>query len=80
MKRKKIYKAIDSERDYQDLKWNDPKESKLPAEFLIDIEIHLNKAKKHNYDIDYDGVMDELRKIAALAVKCGEIYGIDKRR
>ena len=83
MKRHEIYTAIDSERDYQDLKWgvvDDPNYvSYEPAQFLIDIEIHLNKAKQANYNIDKEGVMNELRKIAALAVKCGEIHGMTKR-
>lgn len=83
MKRQEVYEAINSERDYQDSKWgtlNDPNYvSYEPSQFLIDIEIHLNKAKQANYDIDKKGVMDELRKIGALAVKCGEIHNMFKR-
>jgi len=76
--RKQVYRAIDSERDYQDNRWgvlDDPNYvSYEPSQFLIDIEIHLNKAKAANYNIDKEGVMSELRKIAALAVKCGEVH------
>lgn len=83
MERKEIYKTIDSEREYQDSKWgvvNDPNYvSYEPAQFLIDIEFHLNKAKIANYYIDKEEVMNELRKIAALAVKCGEVHGMTKR-
>lgn len=83
MKREDVYKAIDSERDYQDSFWgkvDDPNYvSYHPSQFLIDIEIHLNKAKQANYKIDMKSVMDEIRKIGALAVKCGEVHGIEKR-
>lgn len=84
MTRDKVYKAINSERDYQDKRWgktNDPNYvSYEPAQFLIDIEVHLNKAKMFNYNIDKIGVMEELRKIASLAVKCGEVHGLPERK
>ena len=83
MKRQEVYEAINSERDYQDKKWgvtDDPNyESYEPSQFLIDIEIHLNKAKQANYNVDKNGVMNELRKIGALAVKCGEVHNMPKR-
>ena len=84
MERNNVYEAINSERNYQDEKWgvtNDPNYvSYEPSQFLIDIEIHLNKAKLHNYNIDKISVMEELRKIASLAVKCGEVHGMPERR
>lgn len=84
MKRQEVYEAIDTERDYQDSKWgvtDDPNYvSYEPAQFLIDIEIHLNKAKQANYNIDKEAVMSELRKIGALAVKCGEVHNMPKRQ
>jgi hypothetical protein len=83
MKRKEVYEAIDSERDYQDLRWGLTDDAKYvsyePSQFLIDIEIHLNKAKLLNYNIDKVGVMNELRKIGALSVKCGEVHNMPKR-
>ena len=83
MKRQEVYEAINSERDYQDKKWgvtDDPNyESYEPSQFLIDIEIHLNKAKQANYNVNKNGVMNELRKIGALAVKCGEVHNMPKR-
>lgn len=81
--RKKVYEALDGERRYQDIKWgtiDDPKYvSYEPSQFLIDIEIHLTKAKQANYNIDREGVMSELRKIGALVVKCGEVHGMPER-
>lgn len=83
MKRQEVLEAINSERDYQDKRWgliDDPNYvSYEPSQFLIDIEIHLNKAKQANYIIDKIGVMEELRKIGALAVKCGEVHSMPKR-
>lgn len=83
MERKDVYLAIDSERDYQDLKWgvldNPNYVSYEPSQFLIDIEMHLNKAKNFNYNIDKENVMNELRKIAGLCVKCCEVHGVKNR-
>lgn len=83
MKREEVYKAIDSERDYQDSKWGDVNDpdyvSYEPAQFLIDIELHLARAKQANYNIDKEETLNELRKIAALAVKCGEVHGMNAR-
>jgi hypothetical protein len=43
MERKKVYEAINSERDYQDIRWgvtDDPNYvSYEPSQFLIDIEL-----------------------------------------
>lgn len=81
--REKIYKAIDTERDYQDSKWgivDDPNyQSYDEAHFILDIEEHLNQAKKAMYNIDRTEVMNQFRKIAALAVKCGEVHGMPER-
>lgn len=83
MKRTEVYKAIDSERDYQDKRWgvtDDPNYvSYEPSQFIIDIEMHLNKAKNANYNIDKEAIMDEMRKIGALAVKCGEVHDMKNR-
>jgi len=82
--REKVYEAINSERDYQDSKWGDVSNENYveypPSQYLIDIEIHLNKAKLANYNIDKNGVMDEIRKIAALCVKCGEVHSVNNRK
>ena len=83
MERNRVFTAINSERDYQDKKWgslDDPNYvSYEPSQFLIDIEIHLAKAKELNYKINKIGVMDEMRKMAALCVKCGELHGMYPR-
>jgi hypothetical protein len=86
MERKEVYLNIDIERKYQDLKWNDYKslngisdEEKPPAEWINYIEFHLNKAKSSIYYLDNNQALDELRKVAALAVRCLEIHGCPER-
>jgi hypothetical protein len=86
MERREVYKAIDSERDYQDMRWNSslregdvPDEDKPVAEWLNYIEYHLSKAKEQNYLLNKNGSLDELRKVAALAVRALEIHGCPLR-
>jgi len=86
MERQKIYKYIDGERDYQDIRWNtNLKEDDIPdtekpiAEWLNYIEYHLDKAKDSNYHLDKEGSLAEIRKITALAVRCMEIHGCPER-
>lgn len=83
MNREKIYKVIDSERNYQDKKWGSPESKdyvKYPSsQFLIDIEKHLSDAKTAQYQINEIEVKEQIRKIAALCVKFGEVHGLNFR-
>lgn len=86
MERKEIYKCLDTERDYQDLCWsprrdknNTPDEQKPPAEWLNYIEYHLNNAKDKVYMLEDENALAEVRKIAALAVRCLELHGCPER-
>jgi uncharacterized protein YgfB (UPF0149 family) len=86
MERREVYRAIDGERDYQDLRWNSslregdvPDEEKPVAEWLNYLEYHLSKAKNENYHLNKDAALDELRKVAALAVRALEIHGCPLR-
>lgn len=86
MERYDVYKCIDTERDYQDLRWsprrekNDtPDESKPPAEWINYIEHHLVLAKQQVYFLNDELALTEIRKIAALAVRCIEIHGCPER-
>lgn len=81
MDRQKVYEAIDNERDYQDAKWKDFDDANNnPADWVLYLEAHLNKAKiaLNNYH-DMKSFNNEMRKIAALAVACGENHGMLKR-
>lgn len=81
-RRRRVYEAIDSEREYQDQKWGNPRhdEQESMGNFLIYIERYLNRAKAgfydHNATVD---VLNDVRKIAALAVAAMEQFGAPKR-
>ena len=86
MERKEIYNRLDGERDYQDQNWGSrrqmdgtPDEEKPVAEWINYIEYHLAKAKEKVYHLDTGGATDELRKVAALAVRAMEIHGCPPR-
>lgn len=86
MERKEVYRRVDDERDYQDLRWtprreknNTPDAEKPPAEWLNYIEYHLNKAKDKVYMLEDENALAEVRKIAALAVRCLELHGCPER-
>jgi hypothetical protein len=87
MNRQDVYKRIDDERDYQDQRWNTnlregdvSDEEKPVAEWLNYIEYHLSKAKDTNYHLDKETTLAEVRKVAALAVRCIEIHGCPERK
>jgi len=86
LRRSEVYKRIDAERDYQDLRWNTnireedvPDEDKPVAEWLNYIEYHLTKSKLANYHLNKDESLTEIRKVAALAVRALEIHGCPER-
>jgi hypothetical protein len=73
--RSEVYKAIDSERDYQDaLARNDVKEQ-TPMEHLAIIQEICQRMQAHWYDVAGQPPMDFMRKIAATAVRCMEQHG-----
>jgi len=86
MERKEVYKRIDGERSYQEWRWTDDiredgvkDEDKPPAEWLNYIKFHLEQAEVSNYMLKKDETLNEIRKIAALAVRAIEIHGCPKR-
>lgn len=86
MERKEVYKCLDIERDYQDLRWgsrreknNTPDAEKPPAEWINYIEHHLSKAKEQVYLLEDENALAEIRKVAALAVRCLELHGCPER-
>jgi len=87
MSRQEVYKMIDGEREYQDMRWNTnlreddiPDEEKPVAEWLNYIEYHLSKAKTANYHLSREDSLNELRKVAALTVRALEIHGCPARQ
>jgi len=77
IERSDIYDVIDKERDYQDNKWG-LEEHPIP-QFVCDIDEHLRRLKNHCYNLDNLGMLDEIRKISALTVKCMEVHGYIER-
>ena len=76
-----VFSAINAERDYQDIRWADfDDNNNHPADWVLYMEKHLNKAKDALYNShDMKTFGNELRKIAALAVACGEYHGMPDR-
>ena len=86
MERSDVYRCLDTERDYQDLRWtprrekNDtPDAEKPPAEWINYIEYHLTQAKNGVYMLNEKEALAQVRKVAALAVRCLELHGCPER-
>lgn len=81
MDRDSVYKAIDTERVYQDKKWGDT--SQHPHEvgaYLVLMEVHLQQAKVAWAGSAGDaGALEQLRKVLAIGVACSEQHGIPNR-
>ncbi len=83
MERTEVYKLIDGERDYQEWRWTDsetPDEDKPPIEWLSYIRYHADRCEISNYELGKEAAMEEIRKIAALAVRAMEIHGCPARQ
>lgn len=81
-----VYKAIDSERDYQQKKWrhirgeHELKESQHPvSSWILFMEEYLARARRFSTGgetgMAHVNTMSEIRKVAALAVACMEHRG-----
>lgn len=85
--RKEVYEAIDSERDYQDIRWNAETTTSggfhSPAEWLVYMQDYLREAfsqASRRADPESRGmVMNTIRKITAMGVVCMEQNGAPKR-
>mgnify|MGYP000140154957 CR=1 FL=1 len=88
MKREEVYKAIDTERDYQDSRWNCDTTSSCgkhsPEEWYMYIENYVNEAKhilsRENVQTAYPKAMDIMRKIAAMSICSMEQLGVEERK
>lgn len=85
--RGEVYSALDSERAYQDWKWERPAEGATQhesiGEFLIYMEQYLNAAKRTLTNVaEPEGTqqtLDAVRKVTALGVVCMEVHGAPRR-
>jgi hypothetical protein len=80
--RKHVFDCITSEREYQDLtaqNWNHKGHPSIAAELLM-MEEYLLKARTAYCGTRDDAeTLDVLRKIAGIAVRCLENYGVAPR-
>ena len=74
MKRHEVFELIVGERMYQDTKPPRPEEdAKTPvSSWILYMFHHLEIASDHIYSLDKPGALENIRKIAALAVACME--------
>jgi hypothetical protein len=86
MERTEVYERLNTERDYQDLRWTPrrekngtPDEEKPVAEWINYMEYHLAKAKEKVYFLEEEEALAEVRKVAALGVRCMELHGCPER-
>jgi hypothetical protein len=87
LNREEVYKALDSERDYQDLRWNEKttstKGKHSVAEFVLFMEDYLAEARKflsRNPEPEASELaLANVRKIAAMGVACMEQNGAPMR-
>lgn len=86
LERREVYERLDTERQYQDLRWTPrreasgtPDEEKPPAEWINYMEFHLAKAKEAIYFLNTEEALAEVRKVTALGVRCMEIHGCPER-
>ncbi len=87
--RQEVYESIDSERDYQDMRWREggaegggANDHEADA-FVTYIDYYLQEAKKIASTTPSVArgqlLQDALRKVAALCVGCMEEHGAPKR-
>lgn len=77
MDRTRVYKVIDSEREYQEQKWGTQEKDLLS--YITILEDYINKAREAWYKGDTQA-MDVIRKLGALCVACAEEHGIRPRK
>jgi hypothetical protein len=84
--RREVYDRIDTEREYQELRWEDENKErevldydKSPAEWLNYMEHHMSEAKKANYFLNKEETLAQIRKVVALGVRALEVHGCPER-
>lgn len=79
MKRKHVYKLIDSEREYQLDKWGDDRNESI-GNFLTYMQVYLDRAKVALTDAQGDeAALNVIRKVTTLGVACMERFGAPSR-
>lgn len=85
MTREQVYAALDSEREYQDFRWQNPEHANHSIEeWIVYMEAYLNKVKHDCTFVEGRSnsskeVTDGMRKVVALGVACLEQNGCENR-
>ena len=86
MEKNEVYKRVDGELDYQELRWvvrrdanGTPDESKPPAEWINYMQHHVNEANQGVYNLDDEEALAQIRKVVALGVRALMIHGCPER-
>jgi hypothetical protein len=86
MKREDVYRAIDSERDYQDSMWSDTASDGEPGEgersrdeFALYIAAYTADLVQTCKNFNETEKTEIMRKIAGLCVACMEQHGVNNR-
>lgn len=80
MIRQDVYKAIDSERDYQNNKWGDLDSKNSLGDFLIYMEKALHNAKHSYFGQGTENIsLHNVRQVVAIAVAAMEKFGVPSR-
>ena len=89
MERSKVYKAFDSEREYQERETENPERPDMIEEFNMGtamqaLNVMLRKAGDVWYsdspENNYQDTMEMLRKIGGVCTQMGEKYGMPERK
>ncbi len=81
--RAEVYAALDSERDYQQIRWDG--HFHPPESYCLFMEDYLQQARHQASRTDFSDPMalreylDTIRKVTALGVACMEAFGALKR-
>jgi hypothetical protein len=83
MDRLEVYKRIDGERNYQELRkqalgWS---EKHSVGDWVVFMEQYMRQAiERGSKESGWNGALEELRKVAALAIACFEEHGVPERQ
>lgn len=79
MNREEVYSIIDGEREYQEYKWKGHRHE--VGAYITILQNYVDKSRHAWTDNNGDEkALEEIRKIAAIAVSCMEEHGVNKRK
>jgi hypothetical protein len=77
--RREVYKAIDTERDYQEVRWDG--HTHTVTEWMVYMRDYIEEGLHHvSRSANELQALEEVRKVTALGVACMEQLGAPKRK